>query len=69
MENKNNFDKKYFQNNAKKKQMVMKSINNYLFQLKIHFEMSDEEIYGILKSIKLDYKKTISSKRWWQIFN
>ena len=63
------FDKKYFQNNLKKKQNVLKSIDNYLCQLKMHFELSDAELADILKIVYSQYKKTISSKKWWRIFD
>jgi len=63
------FDKKYFQNNLKKRQNVLKSIDNYLCQLKMHFELSDAELADILKIVYSQYKKTISSKKWWRIFD
>lgn len=69
MDKNSHSNKKYFPNNAKKKQIVIKSINNYLAQLKLHFELSEDELSEILKTINKQYKKTISSKKWWQIFN
>ncbi len=30
---------------------------------------ANNEIYDILKVSESSYKKTISSKRWWQLFN
>ena len=69
MDKNTNFDKKYFQNSLKKRQNVLKSIDNYLCQLKMHFELSDSELLDILKIVCSQYKKTISSKKWWQIFN
>lgn len=69
MDKNKNYDKKYFQNNLQKKQTVLKSINNYLNQLQVHFELSDRELADILKIIYLQHKKIISSKKWWQFFN
>ncbi len=62
-------DKKYYQSDAKKKQFALKSINNYLKQLKMHFELSDKELFDILKNI-ISKQKTlvISSKKWWNFF-
>ena len=62
-------DKKYYQSNAKKKQLALKSVNNYLSQLKMHFELSDNELFDVLKSI-ISKQKTlvISSKKWWNFF-
>ena len=65
----NNCDKKYFKNGLKKRQNAIKSVNNYLSQLKIHYDLSDTEMYDILKIIENEYKKSISSKRWWRIFD
>jgi len=65
----NNLNRKCFQNNAKKKQNALKSVYSYLGQLKLHFELSDNEMCDIIKIVAKDYKKSISSKRWWQIFN
>lgn len=63
------YNKKYFPNNAKKKQVALKSINNYLGQLKMHYELSEDELFDIIKKIKSEYKKTISSKKWWNFFD
>jgi hypothetical protein len=38
-----------FQKIHKKKQLALKSLNNYLEQLKIHFDLNDEDIVRILK--------------------
>ncbi len=68
MDKKQNINKKYFSNNNKKRQ-ALKSINNYLTQLKMHFELSNEETFDILKSILAQHKKQIiSSKKWWCFF-
>ena len=69
MDKNTDFDKKYFQNNNKKRQTALKSINNYLGQLKMHFQLTDAEMFDILKKAKLEYKKGISSKKWWNIFD
>ena len=70
MDKNQNINKKYFLKNARKKQNAIKSINNYLSQLKMHFEFSDEELFEILKTLIVQYKKTIiSSKKWWNFFS
>ena len=33
------------------------------------FELSDKDMAEILKSLASQYKKIISSKKWWRIFN
>ena len=64
-----NADKKYFQNNIKKKQFAIKSVNNYLNQLKLHYELSEQELFEVLKNIISKQKKlAISSKKWWKLF-
>lgn len=64
-----NADKKYFPNYAKKKQLALKSINNYLNQLKMHFDLTENELFDILKNIISKQKQlVISSKKWWNFF-
>ncbi len=63
-----NADKKYFPNNSKKKQIAQKSITNYLNQLKMHFDLTDNELFDILKKIVAKQKNIISSKKWWNFF-
>jgi len=70
MDKNSDTNKKYFPNYARKKQNAIKSINNYLSQLKMHFELSDEELFDIIKTLITHYKKNIiSSKKWWHFFN
>ena len=67
--NNHNCNKKTFVNSYKKKQAAEKSINNYLSQLQFHFELTDTELYDILKIVISNKKLLISSKRWWWIFH
>ena len=69
MDKNRNLNTKYFQNSAKKRQNALKSVNNYLSQLKMHFELSENELFDILKVIISQQKKlVISSKKWWNFF-
>ena len=54
--------------NIKKKQIAIKSINNYLSQLKLHYELEDSEIANVLKLIILQYQESSNSKKWWEFF-
>ncbi len=64
----NNDYKDILKNSSRKKQLALKSINNYLLQLKLHYELTDLELYDIIKNITGDYKNIISSKKWWWKF-
>ena len=64
-----NCNKKIFTNYNKKKLVAEKSINNYLSQLQFHFELTDTELYDILKLVISSKKLLISSKKWWRIFH
>jgi len=64
----NNCNKKIFTNTNHKKQIAEKSINNYLRQLQFHFELTDCELYDILKIVVSNRKFSISSKKWWRMF-
>ena len=69
MDRNQNINRKYFSHKSQKRQNAIKSINNYLTQLKMHFELSENELFDILKTIISPYKKNIiSSKKWWNFF-
>lgn len=53
---------------AQKKQAAKKSLNNYVNQLKTHFDLNDTEIIKILDSILKSKKRNIIIKKWWQIW-
>ena len=70
MDKNENTNRKYFYNSVKKRQNALKSTNNYLGQLKLHFELSNDEMFDILKIILSQHKKLIkSSKKWWHFFD
>lgn len=51
----------------KKKQNAAKSLNNYLNQLKIHFDLSETETIKVLEAVLRERKSKTISKKWWQI--
>ncbi len=60
---------KYLNNpDSKKKQDAKKSLNNYVNQLKLHFDLNDEEIVRVLEAVLRSKKKNIILKKWWQIW-
>lgn len=52
----------FFKN--KDKDLIIKSLNNYMEQLKLHFDLSDEEIDLIIKIVS----KKRNIKKWWQFW-
>ncbi|MDD3594612.1 MAG: hypothetical protein PHX18_08300 [Candidatus Gastranaerophilales bacterium] len=63
-----NFKDEIFKTPALKKDRVLKSINNYLSQLKLHFDLTDKELAEIIQILNSQHKKCLSSKKWWYIF-
>jgi len=49
----------FFKN--KDKDLIIKSLNNYMEQLKLHFDLSEEEIDLIIKIVS----KKRNNKKWW----
>jgi hemerythrin-like domain-containing protein len=57
-------------NNSKSKrnQDVKRSLNNYINQLKIHFDLNDEEMFNIVESVQRSRKNGNHTKKWWRIW-
>ena len=55
-------------NNNKKKIDARRSLNNYIDQLKIHFELEEKEIISILNSLTQSKKNKYFIKKWWHIW-
>lgn len=52
----------------KKIQNAKKSLNNYINQLKIHFDLNDDEIFSIIKALFESKRNNNLLKKWWQIW-
>lgn len=52
----------------KRNQDVKKSLNNYINQLKIHFDLNDDEIFNIVESVQKTRKNSVQKNKWWQIW-
>lgn len=58
-------EKKSSNNNINKGKEAQKSLNNYLNQLKFHFELNDDEVLKILEStLKSKNNKNFIKKLW-----
>lgn len=53
---------------VKKKQNAAKSLNNYMDQLKIHFDLSERDIIKVLELSLKKRKNENFIKKWWHIF-
>jgi len=51
----------------KKKQNAAKALNNYMEQLKIHFDLNDRDIVKVLELALKERKKGNFIKKWWHI--
>lgn len=60
---------KRLSNNAlvRKKQNAARSLNNYLDQLKIHFDLNDRDIIRVLELALKGRKNESFVKKWWHI--
>lgn len=63
----NNYDESLKKTHKSNQQTAKKALESYLEQLKVHYELSDNEIIELLH-LSFKSKKTDSIKRWWNIF-
>lgn len=61
---------KFFQNNPdfNKKQDAKRSLNNYINQLKLHFDLNAKDIVEVIEHAYKLNKNTLSEKKWWHIW-
>ena len=52
---------------VKKKQSAAKSLNNYIEQLKIHFDLSDRDTINVLEITLKERRNENFIKKWWNI--
>ncbi len=52
---------------VKKTQIASKSLNSYLSQLKIHFNLNDEDVVKVLELSLKERKNNTLMKKWWHI--
>lgn len=59
----------YYREKGKKRQMALKSTQNYINQLKFHFDLDESDVVKILKQIVREKNKDNFYKKVWNIFN
>lgn len=47
---------------------IKKSLNNYINQLKFHFDLNDKDILELLESVLKSRKNFEAQNKWWQIW-
>jgi len=52
---------------VKKKQSAAKALNNYMEQLKIHFDLNDRDIIKVLELALKEKRNENFIKKWWHI--
>ncbi len=57
-----------YKKNQQKKQLALKALNNYLEQLKIHYDLSEFDLVKILKFVLRVKRKNSFFKKLWNIF-
>lgn len=53
---------------SKRRFSAKKSLDNYIGQLKFHFELSDSDVIDVLNSVLKNKKDNSTAKRWWQVW-
>ena len=61
-------EKKISKTDNKKKADAKRSLNNYINQLKIHFDLHDEEVVNILDMVLKSKRNNCSVKKWWHVW-
>ncbi|MEI8390591.1 MAG: hypothetical protein WCG23_12005 [bacterium] len=52
---------------VKKKQNASRSLNNYMEQLKIHFDLNDRDLIKVLEITLKEKRNKNFIKKWWHI--
>lgn len=52
----------------RRNQDVKRLLNNFLTQIKLHFDISDEDITQVLESLIRNRKNKYHQKKWWQFW-
>ena len=58
-----------YKKNYRTKQLALKALNNYLEQLKIHYDLKDGDLVKLLKNILKVKNKNNFINKLWNIFN
>ena len=53
---------------VEKFQSAKKSLNNYVNQLQMHFDLNEDELYDLLVLISKTRKNNDFEKKWWHIW-
>lgn len=64
----NSTEKVIFTDNKMRYEEAKKSMTKYVEQLRFHFDLTDEEIFNILETIKKSKNFNKSKKKWWQFW-
>lgn len=54
--------------NARKHQDVKRLLNNFITQIKLHFDLTDEDIIEVLDSLLKSRRDKYPQKKWWQLW-
>ncbi len=63
-----NFTKEENKKNQNRKSDAKRSLNNYLEQLQMHFDLGDTDVMSILESSLRSKKHNLFLKKWWHIW-
>ncbi len=63
-----NAEKDFKDNSYQRTQNAKKSLDSYIDQLELHFDLDEKAVYNILKSTLQTRKNKKLKKKWWQIW-
>ncbi|MFA6989953.1 MAG: hypothetical protein WC197_07775 [Candidatus Gastranaerophilaceae bacterium] len=53
---------------SKKKQDAKRSLNNYINQLKLHFDLDAKDIIEVIECVYKNNKNNVIEKKWWHLW-
>ena len=64
----NSIERILFAANKTRYEEAKRSLDKYVEQLRFHFELTDEEMFKILETIKKSKNLNKFKKKWWQFW-
>lgn len=58
----------YKQNLSLKRQNALKSLNHYISELQMHFDLSEKELLEIIEKLYKNKKRNTYIKKWWHLW-
>jgi hemerythrin-like domain-containing protein len=65
-----NYTKEKFFNSpeSKKRQDAKRSLNSYINQMKLHFDLNERDIVEVIEHVYRNNKNDMFKKKWWHLW-